>query len=271
MKPDRPNVVLVNVDQWRGDCLGCAGHPAVETPHLDRLAAEGVSFSRAYAAVPSCIAARAVAAYGGCGRPRTGGSGYQDRVPWRYQTTLAGLMAAAGYHTQAVGKMHVFPERSLLGFHNVVLHGRLPAQCPPAQRAHRYGRRLPSLSARQGMVRTPTTWTRGWAASGYVVRPWIYEDMDHPTAWITTQAVDFLRRRDPTRPFFLFLSYHRPPCPPWILPGTTCVFYDGKPLPPLARGRLERGPSRRGGAGWTARSRATSGRRTGRGARTTRS
>ena len=37
-------------------------------------------------------------------------------------TTLAGTFADAGYHTQAVGKMHVFPARNLLGFHNVVLH-----------------------------------------------------------------------------------------------------------------------------------------------------
>lgn len=40
---DRPNVVFIMTDQWRGDCLGCAGHPVVETPHLDHLASQGVS------------------------------------------------------------------------------------------------------------------------------------------------------------------------------------------------------------------------------------
>jgi arylsulfatase len=53
------NVVLICVDQWRGDALGCEGHPIAMTPHLDQLAAEGTRFARAYAATPSCIPARA--------------------------------------------------------------------------------------------------------------------------------------------------------------------------------------------------------------------
>jgi arylsulfatase A-like enzyme len=53
------NVVMIVVDQMRGDCLSHMGHPAVETPWLDHLARDGVTFTRAYSAVPSCIAARA--------------------------------------------------------------------------------------------------------------------------------------------------------------------------------------------------------------------
>jgi hypothetical protein len=37
----RPNIILIFPDQWRGDCLGASGHPFVETPFLDELAAEG--------------------------------------------------------------------------------------------------------------------------------------------------------------------------------------------------------------------------------------
>lgn len=36
------NVLYLTVDQWRGDCLSAAGHPVVQTPNLDRLAARGV-------------------------------------------------------------------------------------------------------------------------------------------------------------------------------------------------------------------------------------
>ncbi|MEP6623907.1 MAG: sulfatase-like hydrolase/transferase, partial [Acidimicrobiia bacterium] len=43
------NVLFITVDQWRGECLGAAGHPIVRTPNLDRLAAEGVLFRRHYA------------------------------------------------------------------------------------------------------------------------------------------------------------------------------------------------------------------------------
>ncbi|MFW6039254.1 MAG: sulfatase-like hydrolase/transferase [bacterium] len=53
--PDKPlNVVLTMSDQHRRDAAGCEGHPTVRTPHLDRLAAEGTRFTRAYAASPLC-------------------------------------------------------------------------------------------------------------------------------------------------------------------------------------------------------------------------
>ena len=111
---DRPNIVLICTDQWRGDCLSIAGHPVVHTPYLDQMALDGVRFTRAYSATPTCIPARAGLYTGQT--PRTHGRvGYQDGVPWVYETTLAGELTKAGYQTQAVGKMHVYPERNLVG------------------------------------------------------------------------------------------------------------------------------------------------------------
>lgn len=49
----RPNVVLICADQWRGDCLSIDGHPTVQTPHLDDIAHDGARFRRAYSARPS--------------------------------------------------------------------------------------------------------------------------------------------------------------------------------------------------------------------------
>lgn len=245
MKPERPNLVLINVDQWRGDCLGFVGHPTVETPHLDRLAADGVNFSRAYAGVPSCIAARA-SLHTGLRQATHGRVGYQDRVPWNYETTLAGLLAGAGYHTQAVGKMHVFPERSLLGFHNVVLHdGYLHNARLNTGQIEAVDDYLPHLRAKYGPEADYVD--TGLGCNGYVVRPWVYDDLDHPSAWITTQAADFLRRRDPRCPFFLFLSYHRPH-PPLDPPRDYLHMYETKHLPPLARGDWD-GAVAKGGRG----------------------
>ena len=45
-------------DQQRGDCLSCAGHPVLRTPHLDRIAAEGTRFASTYTASPVCMPAR---------------------------------------------------------------------------------------------------------------------------------------------------------------------------------------------------------------------
>src|SRR5215471_15285432 len=54
----RPDVLLIMPDQMRGDCLTARGHPVVHTPNLDKLAAEGALFRRAYATCPSCIPSR---------------------------------------------------------------------------------------------------------------------------------------------------------------------------------------------------------------------
>lgn len=53
------NVLFITVDQWRGDCLGVAGHPVVETPTLDRLAARGVRFAGHWANTAPCGPSRA--------------------------------------------------------------------------------------------------------------------------------------------------------------------------------------------------------------------
>ena len=53
------NVLLVTLDQFRGDCLSAAGHPVVRTPNLDRLAAQGVRLSRHYSQASPCSPGRA--------------------------------------------------------------------------------------------------------------------------------------------------------------------------------------------------------------------
>ena len=56
---DRPNVVVVLVDDLRWDEIGCAGHPFVRTPHIDRVAYEGARFRNAFATTPLCSPIRA--------------------------------------------------------------------------------------------------------------------------------------------------------------------------------------------------------------------
>ncbi|MEO1091541.1 MAG: alkaline phosphatase family protein [Pseudomonadota bacterium] len=53
------NLLLITADQWRGDSLGCLGHPCVRTPTMDRLAAEGVLFLRHHAQATPCGPSRA--------------------------------------------------------------------------------------------------------------------------------------------------------------------------------------------------------------------
>src|SRR5436305_11162553 len=52
--PMRPNILLITADQWRGDCLGVAGHKVARTPNIDRLAACGTYFRRHFAQAAPC-------------------------------------------------------------------------------------------------------------------------------------------------------------------------------------------------------------------------
>ena len=56
---DRRKVLFISADQWRGECLSALGHACVKTPHLDRLASEGVLFRRHYAQCAPCGPSRA--------------------------------------------------------------------------------------------------------------------------------------------------------------------------------------------------------------------
>ena len=114
MPKTAPNILFILTDQWRGDCLGYTGHPAVETPHLDHLAGEGITFTQAYASCPVCVAARATILTGLA--PKRHGYLTNGGVQWDYPVTLPGTLSDAGYHTQCVGKMHVYPWRNLVGF-----------------------------------------------------------------------------------------------------------------------------------------------------------
>jgi len=55
---DRPNILFLFSDQHAQNIAGCYGDPIVQTPALDRLAAEGVTFDNAYTTAPLCTPAR---------------------------------------------------------------------------------------------------------------------------------------------------------------------------------------------------------------------
>jgi arylsulfatase len=226
--PSRPNIVLICVDQWRGDCLSIDGHPTVHTPYLDRQALEGCRFGRAYSATPTCIPARAEL-FTGLSQTSHGRVGYQDGVPWTYPVTMAGELTRHGYQTQAIGKMHVYPERLQLGFQNVILHDGYLHFARRADNLDRIDDYIPWLRLQLG--RDADYFEHGINCNSIVARPWDRPEHLHPTNFVVTQALGFLRRRDPTKPFFLYLSFHRPH-PSYDPPRWALEQYLGKEMPP---------------------------------------
>lgn len=236
----QPNILMIMTDQLRGDCLGIAGHPDVKTPYLDTLASKGVMFDNAYSACPSCIAARA-ALHTGMSQENHRRVGYQDGIPWRYEHTLAGELSKAGYYTQCVGKMHVDPLRNYLGFHNVELHdGYL--HCARYKSVSYQNTQLIAddyyywLKEQKGISADIND--NGIDCNSWVARPFQYEEKYHPTNWVTDRSIDFLRRRDPDKPFFLMASYLRPH-PPFDAPAWYFDLYNHKQLAPPAIGDWE--------------------------------
>ena len=123
---DKPNIVYIVLDQWRGDCLGIAdsAHP-VMTPHFDQIAYEGAWFERAYADCPICMPQRATMLTGFTasqqGMPYNNMSGPRTAIAQEHSLPFR-LTREAGYQTKAVGKMHFYPERARFGFEDISLH-----------------------------------------------------------------------------------------------------------------------------------------------------
>jgi len=225
---DRPSVLLVCVDQWRGDCLGIEGHPVVETPTLDALALRGIRFARTYTSTPSCVPARA-ALMTGLSQRNHGRISYEDGVPWTYPTTLASEFSRQGYQTEAIGKLHAYPERNRLGFDHVRLHdGYLHF----ARNRHRDHAEIDDYTPwlQRELGREATYADHGVSCNGVVARPWDKPEYTHPTNWVVSEALSFLNQRDPTHPFFLYLGFHRPH-PPYDPPQWAFDQYIDADLP----------------------------------------
>jgi arylsulfatase len=203
--PDKPNIILILTDQMRADCLSAAGHPELETPNLDDLAHAGVRFTSAFSPCPSCIAARA-SLFTGLSPSSHGRLGYRDQVPWRYTDTLAEVLAAGGYQTHAVGKTHFYPQRLPLGFESQESYEA--QQNFGAGYVNDYYAWLEKQTG--GRLRE---FDHGLQSNSWVSRPSHLPEELHNNTWVASRCMDFLARRDRERPFFLFMSFHRPHAP----------------------------------------------------------
>lgn len=220
------NVVLICADQWRGDCLSAAGHPVLKTPYLDALAASGVRMSNAYSATPTCVPAR-MALISGLAAKNHRRVGYQDGVAFDVEQTLPGEFSRSGYQTQAIGKMHYWPERVRAGFDNVILHdGFLHHSRRGRRDVAFYDDYLVWLREQAGESAVADYFDDGIDCNSVVARPWSRPEALHPTNWVVAEAEKWLYRRDVTQPFFLYLSFHRPH-PPYNPPAWAFEQYLG--------------------------------------------
>ncbi|PZG45518.1 Tat pathway signal sequence domain protein [Spongiactinospora gelatinilytica] len=111
----RPNFVIVLADDLGWGELGCYGQKMIETPNLDRLAAEGVRFTSAYSGAPLCAPSRASLLTGlhtGHSTVRENPEGGQQLSMTSADLTFGGLLKLTGYRTACIGKWGFGPEQS---------------------------------------------------------------------------------------------------------------------------------------------------------------
>src|SRR6186713_62680 len=114
MAAERPNVVIVFCDDLGYGDLGCYGHPTIKTPHLDRMAREGMRFTQFYSAAPVCTPSRAALLTGRLPQ-RSGLTSDTRRVLFpdskggipQQEITLAENLKTKGYATACIGKWHL--------------------------------------------------------------------------------------------------------------------------------------------------------------------
>ena len=104
---EKPNIILIMADDLGYGDLGCYGQETIQTPTLDRMAEEGLRFTRFYAGYTVCLPSRCALMTGlhtGHARCRVNRGGGNHPMLHEEDTTIATVLKAAGYTTGMTGK-----------------------------------------------------------------------------------------------------------------------------------------------------------------------
>lgn len=158
-----PNILLIHTDQHRYDCLGITGHPLAQTPHLDRLAREGVIFDHAFTPSPICVPARASLLTGVWPTEHLSIANADTEAPRPFRDDLPTFSQAlneGGYRLGFVGKFQIHRQKppQAFGFHDYIddaQYGpwRAAQGLPPQPHTNRwFGEADPYITPQQSRV-----------------------------------------------------------------------------------------------------------------------
>lgn len=250
---NRPNILVFCTDQQRADHLGFLGTTALQTPHIDAIAAAGTHFTSCYTSCPACMPARQTLFTGRTNRAqgvRQNGNPLPRHIP-----VLPALLRDAGYRTHAVGKLHL---RCGLTPPGLDLASEDPTDEPERHAHWQAGRIRRAPDGYYGFDRWDATLGHSQFVHG-AYRVWLEanhpetaEILDRPmprterypwwelpidpahhwNTWIADRSIDFLEQADDDRPFFLWCSFPDPHSPYTGLPDYTAAYRDADiPLP----------------------------------------
>ena len=255
------NILFIMADQLRADYLGCNGHPTIKTPNIDKLAKNGVNFTRAYCQAPVCGPSR-MSFY--TGRYAFSHGASYNNVPLNLsEKTLGEYLRPLGYRVGLVGKTHMKRDdegMSRLGINPDTSRGVLLSQCgfEPFERddgLHPDQSVNPDLRYNQYLrehgFEGDNPWHL-WANSaendnGDVLSGWHMRNCHLParvpeehseTAYTTNRAMDFINEAA-DQPWCLHLSYIKPHWP-YIAPAPYHDMYSADDILPAVRSEAER-------------------------------
>jgi arylsulfatase len=234
----KPNIVVIMCDQLRYDALGCNGNPVLQTPNIDQLAARGMSFCHAYTPNPLCVPAR-ISFTTGCYSHRAANGSKDNNGIIREGFPLLGEeLAARGYETYAIGKLHYLPyqppgkPRTQHGLQHVELaeSGRIIGKYDPSggtpglEDYHDY---LHTVGW-GGYTRSHGLGNNDIFAAGSPIPKEHYVD-----TWIAERVIahmDAHVQAQPDKPFFMWASFPKPHSP-YDPPHPFDKLYDPRELP----------------------------------------
>ena len=224
--PERPNVLFIAVDDLRPE-LGCYGRDTVKSPNLDRLAANGLLFNRAYCQMALCMPSRASLLSGfrpesiGCTGKVTGKTPPQT-------VTLPQLFRNHGYRTVSLGKVYHFNDDDAPGWVQ-----RYTDTFAEQEASHGYCSGY-QREEHRALLKNYVRSLKGETAK--LPRPPACEITDtpdevHPDAIIARRAIEELRQaKESGQPVFLAAGFYRPHLP-WTVPKRYWDLYAREKLP----------------------------------------
>ena len=221
------NILLITLDQFRGDCLSIAGHPIVQTPNLDRLARAGVRFARHYSQAAPCGPGRA--------------SLYTGMYQMNHRVVANGTPLDARFDNIAHAARRAGFAPTLFGYTDQAVDPR-ETDGPDDPRFATYEEVLPGFEVGCTLKPTdPSAWYAWLQGLGYAVADdWeamVAAEPDRPaehslSAFLTDRFLGWMAVQE--GPWFAHLSQFRPH-PPYAAAGRFSRMYDPDAMPaPLA-------------------------------------
>ncbi len=203
MSASRPNIIFIITDQQRYDTIHALGFPYMDTPNLDRLAAEGVSFTHCHVTAPLCVPSRA-SLFTGLYPHTTGVLTNVDQ----WQHSWVERLADSGYHCVNIGKMHAMPYDGRLGFHE-----RYVVENTDTFRVrHLHFDEWRKAIGTRGLVRPQRDLYRQWP--DYRERlgafEWTLPEETHSDMFIGDMARWWIEAREHVEPLFLQIGFPGP-------------------------------------------------------------